>query len=336
MKSPKSGGETIGAGAAAEPFTAGDLLREQAGPLRLKLLSGKSGLDRRIAVSEINRPGLALIGFLDHFRAERIQIIGQGERAYCLKSNSGDLAKSLSAMLSCPEIPCLILTHGKKAPPILIEECRQHDVSLFSSSLNTAALVNDLGEILEARLAPSSVVHGVLVDVYGLGVLIQGQPGTGKSECAVELLKRGHILIADDVVLVQRRRGGALQGFCPEALKHYMEVRGIGLIDVRLLFGVGATLDRTRLEMAIRLEPWEKSTRCDRTGLDREEMKILGVPIPLLRLPVSPGRNLAILIEIAALNERLKRQGYFPAETFNDRLIDRIKAKAAVHAPKDE
>ncbi|HVA67407.1 MAG TPA: HPr(Ser) kinase/phosphatase [Elusimicrobiota bacterium] len=309
-------------------FTVGDLFREQGRALRLRLTSGSRGMNRAIAVSELNRPGLALGGFLDHFRAERIQIIGQGERAYCLKAPRQSLARSLSAMLSCPGIPGLVLTHGKKAPRALAEACRRHGVPLFCSALDTASLVDDLSDVLESRLAPAAVIHGVLVDVYGLGVLIQGDAGTGKSECAVELLKRGHILIADDVVQVQRRRGGILQGTCPEALKHHMEVRGLGLIDVGLLFGVGAALDRSRIELSVRLEPWEKASGLDRLGLDREETRILDVPVPLLRLPVSPGRNLAILIEIAALNERLKRQGYFAAQAFNRRLIQKTRAKA--------
>ncbi|MDE1975985.1 MAG: HPr(Ser) kinase/phosphatase [Elusimicrobia bacterium] len=308
-------------------FTVGDVVREQGRALRLRLASGGKGLGRAITVSDLNRPGLALGGFLEHFRAERIQIIGQGERAYCLKAPKESLSRSLSAMLSCPDIPCIILSHGKRAPKALAEACRRHGVPLFASGLDTGSLVDDLSDVLEARLAPSAAIHGVLVDVYGLGVLIQGEAGTGKSECAVELLKRGHILIADDVVKVQRRRGGVLQGSCPEALKHHMEIRGLGLIDIGLLFGVGAALDRTRIELAVRLEPWEKSAGLDRVGLDREETKILDVAVPLLRIPVSPGRNLAILIELAALNERLKRQGYFPAQAFNERLIKKTRAK---------
>ncbi len=309
-------------------FTVGNLIREHSKDLRLRADISGQGLNRPISVSELNRPGLALSGFLDHFRAERIQIIGQGERAYCLKAPRLDLERSLSAMLSCPGIPCLILTHDKRAPKVLAERCRKHKIPLLVSDFDTAVLVNDLSEILETRLAPSAAIHGVLVDVYGLGVLIQGEAGTGKSECAVELLKRGHILIADDVVRVQRRRGGVLQGSCPQALQRHMEVRGVGLIDVGLLFGVGASLDRTRIELAVRLEPWDKAQDVDRVGLEREETRILDTPVPLLRLPVSPGRNLAILIEIAALNERLKRQGYFPAREFNERLIARTRAKA--------
>jgi HPr kinase/phosphorylase len=198
-------------------------------------------------------------------------------------------------------------------------------VPLLRSKLDTATLVGELSELLEQKLAPTTTVHGVLVDVYGLGVLIQGEAGIGKSECALELLKRGHILVADDAVQIQHRRGAYLRGSCPEPLKHYMEVRGLGVIDVKLLFGIGSILDRTRVELAIRLEPWNTNTQYDRTGLDSKKTTILGVDIPLIRIPVSPGRNLAVLIEVAALNQRLRSQGYFSAETFNDRLISRMQ-----------
>ena len=308
-------------------LTVGALLKEQGERLKLELVTGEKSLTRKISVSELNRPGLALAGFLDHFRAERIQIIGIGEQSYCLKAPAKKVAAALSAMLRSPDLPCLVMTHNLKTPTGLVQACRKHGVPLLRSKLETAAFVSELSEILESRLAPTTTVHGVLVDVYGLGVLIQGEAGIGKSECALELLKRGHILIADDAVQIQHRRGAYLRGYCPEPLKHYMEVRGLGVIDVKLLFGIGSILDRTRIELAIRLEPWSANTQYDRTGLDSKKTTILDVDIPLIRIPVSPGRNLAVLIEVAALNQRLRNQGYFSAETFNERLIERMKAK---------
>ena len=308
-------------------LTVGALLKEQAKKLRLELISGEKSLNRPITVSELNRPGLALGGFIEHFRAERIQIIGIGEQAYCLKAPAKDLAGALSTMLSFPDLPCLIMTHNLKTPAALVSACRKYGVPLLRSKFETATFVAELSEALEAHLAPMTTAHGVLVDVYGLGVLIQGEAGIGKSECAMELLKRGHILIADDVVQIQHRRGGVLRCSCPEPLKHYMEVRGLGVIDVKLLFGIGSILDRTRIELAIRLEPWASTTPAERTGLETKYMTILDVEIPLIRIPVSPGRNLAVLIEVAALNQRLRNQGYFSAETFNQKLISRMKTK---------
>ncbi len=308
-------------------LSVGQLLKEQEERLRLELVSGEKALGRPITVSELNRPGLALSGFLDHFRAERVQIIGIGEQSYCMKAEPKKLAASLSAMLSSPDLPCLVMTHNLKSPSTLVQACRKNGVPLLRSKLDTATLVSELGEILESRLAPATTVHGVLVDVYGLGVLIQGEPGIGKSECALELLKRGHILIADDAVQIQHRRGGVLRASCPEALKHYMEVRGLGVIDVKLLFGIGSILDRTHIELAIKLEPWNAGAHHDRTGLETKKMTILDVEIPLIRIPVSPGRNLAVLIEVAALNQRLRNKGYFSAETFNRKLIERMSAQ---------
>ena len=311
----------------AAGLTVGDLVKEQGERLRLELLSGEKSLGRKIAVADLNRPGLALSGFLDRFRAERVQVFGAGEQAYCQKADAKKLAEALSAMLASPELPCVIVTHNASMPAALAQACKKHGVPLLRSIYDTATLTSELSEALEARLAPMTVVHGVLVDVYGLGVLIQGDAGIGKSECALELLKRGHILVADDAVSVQHRRGGYLRGCCPEPLKNHMEVRGLGVIDVKLLFGIGAILDRARIELAIKLEPWSASARVDRTGLETRKISILDVEVPLIRIPVSPGRNLAVLIEVAVLNQRLRSRGYFSAETFNRRLIERMNAK---------
>lgn len=311
----------------ATELTVGELLKEQGERLRLELLSGEKSLGRRITVADLNRPGLALSGFLDRFRAERVQIFGNGEQAYCQKADAKKLADALSAMLSVAELPCVIVTHNTPVPPALAQACKKHGVPLMRSAYDTTTLTGELSEALEARLAPATTMHGVLVDVYGLGVIIQGDSGIGKSECALELLKRGHILVADDAVQIQHRRGGYLRGSCPEPLKNHMEVRGLGVIDVKLLFGIGAILDRTRIELAIKLEAWTAGTAYDRTGLDAKKLSILDVEIPLIRIPVSPGRNLAVLIEVAALNQRLRSQGYFSAENFNQRLIERMKTK---------
>lgn len=307
-------------------LTVGGLLKELGDRLRLELLCGEKSVERRITVAELNRPGLALSGFLDRFRAERIQIFGNGEQAYCSKADHDKLAQALSSMLTSPSVPCVIVTNNIRVPNALTQACRKHGVPLLRTSFDTATLTGELAEALEARLSPATTLHGVLVDVYGLGVLIQGEAGIGKSECALELLKRGHILVADDAVHVQQRRGAYLRGSCPEPLRNHMEVRGLGVIDVKLLFGIGAILERTRIELSIKLEPWN-AEKIERTGLDTLKFSILNVEIPLIRIPVTPGRNLAVLVEVAALNQRLRSQGYFTAETFNRRLIERMSGK---------
>lgn len=311
----------------AVELTVGALLKELGERLRLELLSGEKSLGRRITTADLNRPGLALSGFLDRFRSERVQIFGNGEQAYCQKTDAKKLADALSTMLAVVDLPCVIVTHNAPVPSALARACKKHGVPLLRSAYDTTTLTGELSEALGARLAPATTMHGVLVDIYGLGVLIQGDAGIGKSECALELLKRGHILVADDAVHIQQRLGGYLRGSCPEPLKNHMEVRGLGVIDVKLLFGIGAILDRTRIELAIKLEPWNADTTYDRTGLEAKKLAILDVEIPLIRIPVSPGRNLAVLIEVAALNQRLRSQGYFSAETFNRRLIERMKTK---------
>lgn len=309
-------------------LSVGELLRAQRARLKLELVAGKKALGRRIVAAEVNRPGLALADHLEHFRAERIQIIGRGEQAYCVKAQPQKLAKSLSKMLEDPGLPCLVITRALRIPPSLAQACRRYGVPLLRTGLDTAAFVGELTNYLEDRLAPVTRVHGVLVDIYGLGVLIQGDSGIGKSECALELLKRGHILVADDVVEVQQRRGDVLTGRCPERLRHYMEVRGLGILDVKLLFGIGSILNQSRIELAVHLEMWRASSSYDRAGLEMDSMKILDVDIPTVRIPVSPGRNLAILIEVAALNQRLRSQGYFSARTFNQTLIESMRRKS--------
>lgn len=308
-------------------ITVGELFKEQKTRLKIELVAGKNSLERKITLSDVNRPGLALAGHLEHFRAERVQIIGRGEQAYAMKADQEKLFASLSRMLNHPELPCIVITRNLEIPKALIKACQKYKVPLIRTRLDTAPFVGEMTAYLENRLAPVTRLHGVLVDVYGLGVLIQGDSGIGKSECALELVKRGHILVADDVVEIQKRRGDVLIGRCPEALKHYMEVRGLGILDVKLLFGIGSTLNQSRIEFVVYLEMWQASGHYDRAGLDNNTTRILDVDIPVIRMPVSPGRNLAILIEVAALNQRLRSQGYFSAKTFNDQLIEKMKSQ---------
>ena len=232
-------------------------------------------------------------------------------------------------MFAYSDIPAVIVTGGLKPLPSIRTPAAK-PASTAGHGLDTSSFIRELTIFLDDKLAAITYVHGVLVSVYGLGVLIQGDSGVGKSECALELLKRGHILIADDVVEIKRRIGYMLVGNSPKNIKHYMEVRGLGIIDVELLFGIGSILDQSLIEMHVKLESVASGVNLsdyDRTGLKSSEAMILEVPVPSLRLPVTPGRNLAVLIEVASLNQRLKNQGYFTAKKFNENLIREMRNK---------
>jgi len=313
-----------------------DLLENKGRALKLRIITGKEYLKRPVMVSEVNRPGLALSGHLENYRSERIQIIGRGEHAFCLSGNQAVIKKNLEKMFRGSDTPCVIITSGLSAIPVFKEVCSEHKIPLLRTELESATFIKKLNGYLEDRLAPETRLHGVLVNVYGLGVLIQGGAGIGKSECALELVKRGHRLVADDIVELERRRGETLYGSCPTMLKHYMEVRGLGIIDIELLFGVGSIMDGSKVEMEVRLLPADKQTYCDRTGLEQSSSFILGVPIPSISIPVTPGRNLAVLIEVAALNQRLKGQGIFAAKEFNRKLIRNMTAARKDNASKEK
>lgn len=306
-----------------------ELIAEKGKSFKLSVVYGKTHLDKPIKVAEINRPGLALSGHLENFRAERVQIIGRGEYAFCIKEDPTKLFKNLKRMLSSPKTPCVIVTGGLKPPKVLVQACRLSKIAVLTTELVTAEFVSELSAFLDDKLAHTTRVHGVLVDVYGLGVLIIGGAGIGKSECALELVKRGHIFVADDIVEIERRRGDILIGSCPNVLKHYLEVRGLGIIDLELLFGVGSVMSQSKIEMEVTLVPAGKQSVCDRTGLEQKTENILGVDIPSICMPVTPGRNLAVLIEVAALNQRLKAEGIYVAKEFNKKLIERMKSASA-------
>ncbi|MBI2118068.1 MAG: HPr(Ser) kinase/phosphatase [Elusimicrobia bacterium] len=304
------------------PLSVEEFFKEKGNDLQLEILSGSQGLQREIAVIDLNRPGLALGGFLENFRWERIQVIGRGEHAYINHITQKQSLEPLKSFLKF-KTPCLILTHNSRPKTELIELSNQFQVPLFVSGLQTATLIAELSNYLEEKLSPTITIHGVLVEVYGLGVLISGNSGIGKSECALELIKRGHMLVSDDVVKVQHRSGGILIGKpANEMIKHHMEVRGLGIIDVKQLFGVSAILDFSRIELAIHLEMWDETKEYDRVGLEEHSLEVLGVRIPRIIMPVRPGRNLAILIEVAALYQRLKARGINAAQEMENNLLN--------------
>lgn len=309
----------------ARTITVSQLLEAKGKELSLGLLCGKKNIHREITKSGVNRPGLALDGHLENFRAEIIQIIGRGEYAFCAKLAYTVLKANFKKMLKTDTVPCVIVTAGMKVLPGISQACKDEEVPLLTTSLDTASFVSELIAYLDDCISPRTHVHGVLVKVSGLGVLIRGDAGIGKSECALELIKRGHILVADDVVEIQRRRGHILMGSCPPMLKHYMEVRGLGIIDVELLFGVGSSMDSTQVEMEVNLV--SPTGTIDRLGIEQQKTSLLGVEINSLTIPVTPGRNLAVLIEVAALNQRLKGQGISSAQEFNKKLLQKMKGR---------
>ena len=310
-------------------------LAEKAEDLQLILTAGKSGIAREIKLSEINRPGLTFTGYVEHFQNERIQIIGRGEYAY-LKSLTPERCREVfEQIFSYPNIPCCLLMRGLEPLPIMVEFHERHNVPLIVTQLPTSRLTAELISYLEYKLSPSITMHGVLVNVYGLGVLLLGDAGVGKSECALELIKRNHMLVADDVVRICQYAGGRLIGRREDIIEHHMELRGVGIINVQSMFGIGFILDESPVELIIKLTEDEIES-CDRTGLDETTMAILDIKLPQITIPVRPGRNLAILIEIAALNQRLKKRGYHSAREFNQRLIERMAPQSPKKGPHEK
>lgn len=312
------------------------LLNEKAQELHLEVLSGKGGLGREISVPEINRPGLALGGFFDNFRWERVQIIGRGEHAYINKVALKKTPETLKEIFGF-KIPCIVFTHNLKPQDELIKFSNQFHVPLLVSGLETAVLIAEISNYLEEKISPTITLHGDLVDVYGLGVFISGDSGIGKSECALELIKRGHMIVSDDLVKVQHRSGGALIGKpANDIMKHHMEVRGMGIIDVKQLFGVSSILDYSRIELVIHLEMWDAAKEYDRVGLEEHSLEVLGIRIPRIIMPVRPGRNLAVLIEVAALYQRLKSRGINPAQEMEKKLVQILTRDAAPPAAEKD
>lgn len=304
-------------------ITVAQLLIDQSKELNLEILLGQKYTKREISKASVNRPGLAMDGHLENFRGELIQIIGRGEYAFCAKLPASRLKANFKKMLRADKVPCVIVTAGMKVLPAIKEACLEEKVPLLTTSMDTAIFISELIAYLDEMTSPRTHVHGVLVKVSGLGVLIRGDAGIGKSECALELIKRGHILVADDVVEVQKMRGGHLVGSCPPMLQHYMEVRGLGILDVELLFGVASTTESSPIEMEVNLIA--PTGEIDRLGIEQQKTSILGVEINALTIPVTPGRNLAVLIEVAALNQRLKSQGISSAKEFSKKILKEMK-----------
>jgi HPr kinase/phosphorylase len=297
--------------------------------LELKVVAGESGFSRPVAWGRIQRPGLALAGFLPYIKPGRIQILGESELNY-LETMPAEVRRERIASICALSIAAFVITKGQAPPEDIARECRLRGIPLLVSDRTTSVVIQSITRVLEDELAPSTTLHGVLVDVYGMGVLLLGESGIGKSECALDLVHRGHRLVADDAVEIRRYPNGALVGRAAEMIRYHMELRGIGIINIKHLFGVSAVRTSKSIELVIELQRWDPTKKYDRLGLDGETYEILERERPLLRLPVASGRNLALLIEIAARNELLKTQGYDAAKEFARRVDEEIAKNAEI------
>lgn len=277
--------------------------------LHLECLVEPSGDEWDIRTPDLNRPGMQFCGFYEFFAYERPQLIGKVEMAYLEEKTADERYAILDRYFSYP-VPCLIICRGLQPPKELITIARTHHVPVYSSQAMTSKFTAMAIHYLNRCLAPHVTRHGVLLDVYGVGVLLSGKSGVGKSEAALELIKRGHQLVADDVVDICRISDNRLIGTCPEKVRHFMEIRGIGVIDVKALYGIGAVAVSKTIDLIIELETWDENRDYDRIGLKDDEIEIMGVSVPHQTMPIRPGRNLAIIVEVAARNLSLKRSGY--------------------------
>jgi HPr kinase/phosphorylase len=287
--------------------------------LRLAPVADEGMGDRFIVSVDINRMGMALTGYLKWFPYERLQIMGKTEIHFLRTLKPAQRRKILKALLAY-RLPCIVVTHKMKPPADLAAEARRRHIPLFTTPTPTTKFVSEISVYLEEEFAPETTIHGTLMDVYGVGILLLGHSGIGKSECALDLVERGHRLVADDLVYIKRLASRILMGARSEIIKHHMEIRGLGIINIESLFGVGAIRDKKRIELVIRLEEWDNKKEYDRLGLTPSTHRLFDVEIPMFVIPVRPGRNLAVIIEVAAMNHRLMKLGYFTAQEFADRV----------------
>src|SRR5262245_22269007 len=309
--------------------TVGTLLgsRPETFGLPLELLAGADGLDRIITSPQIQKTGLALAGFHEYLKPGRVLIFGESEIRY-LESLDVDSRIASMRLALTHDFPCVLITGGFTPPVELTIEAERAGVPLLKTAIATPTAIAKLASILEDSLAPRTIMHAVLIDVLGLGVLITGESGIGKSECALDLIVRGHRLVADDTVEIRRRQETILIGTCPELTRHHMELRGLGVINVKELFGIASTRSSKRVELVVQLERWHPDREYDRLGLDDVYEEILGMRVPQIRMPVAPGRNIAILVEVAARNQLLRSRGHHAAHELAERLERRLRNDA--------
>lgn len=309
--------------------------RAEAFGLSLELLAGAEGLSRPITSPHVQKTGLALAGFHDYLKPGRVLILGESEIRFLDGLQQVERAKTLGLALSA-DIPCVLITGGSAAPAELVSAAEAASVPLLRTGIPTPSAVSKLSSLLEDTLAERTTLHAVLLDVLGLGVLITGESGIGKSESALDLIARGHRLVADDTVEIRRRAETLLIGTCPELTRHHMELRGLGIINVKELFGIASTRSSKRVELVVQLERWNPTREYERLGLDDSHFEILGLRVPLIRMPVAPGRNIAILVEVAARNQMLRARGHNAAQLLAEKLESRLRQEAGRSGEDDD
>jgi HPr kinase/phosphorylase len=303
----------------AKKVKVSDLVKQ----FHMEVICGEEGLKRGITVADLYRPGLEMAGYFNYYPLERVQILGKTELTF-FNTLTADVRRDRMERLCTEETPCILITRGMDVPEQLITAAAEKQMPVIRSKAATTTLASQITDFLENKLAPTTTIHGVLVDIYGIGILISGTSGIGKSETALELVKRGHRLIADDAVEIRQSAQNVLVGNAPELIKHLLEIRGVGIINVMTLFGAGAIRNNTRISVVINLEIWQQDKQYDRLGLDEETTRIIDTDVPLVTIPVRPGRNLAVIVEVAAMNYRLKRMGYNAAQQFTNKLTETL------------
>ncbi len=295
------------------------LLEDRDYDLHLTLLAGEKGLGRTLNSPRIQKPGLALTGFTEHLHPHRVQVFGNTEISY-LRTLSEEKQREVLTSLFKENLACVVLTKGLEPPRVLLEACEEYGLALMKTPLLSSTFIQQVQGFLEEQLTETSSLHGVLMDVFGVGILLLGKSGIGKSEIALDLVMRGHRLVADDIVDLSRRKGNAVYGTGSTIIKHHMEIRGLGIINIKDLFGVSAVREQKKIELVIELQEWDPQQEYDRLGVEDRFLDIIGVNVPLSVVPVRPGRNMATIIEVAARNHLLKLQGHHSAREFAEKL----------------
>jgi len=303
-----------------------ELLNETDYGLELRLLAGASGLGHQVTSSRIQKPGLALTGYTEHLHPDRIQVLGNTEISY-LSQLEPQAAQAHATALCAFPISCFIVTKGLTPPPAFLAVAEAAAIPVLGTRHQSSTFISLITKFLEERLLPTTHLHGVLVDVLGVGMLLTGKSGIGKSECALDLVIRGHRLVADDMIFIKKKMPASLVGQAEQQIQHLMEIRGLGIINIKDLYGVSSIREKKIIDLVLELEEWNPEQEYDRLGIDDRKTTILGVDLPHLVIPVRPGRNLAAIIEVAARNFLLKGMGYHSARDFQERLLNRMEVR---------